>query len=144
VLILFTGVVRLPLDLTRLLTALATALVIAGIVLQPEGRTARVLGWSPLAYVGLVSYGLYLWHPVVFHIFEEHVHLSTFRDKAMWAPAMLGVTALLTVGSYYLVETPFNRLKDRLPRGRRLAVDAGHVEATPAPPSGGGRHRATT
>ncbi len=119
-LVVFTGVVDLPLDTTRLLTALLTAVLIAGVVLRPGCRSTRALGWSPLAYVGLLSYGLYLWHPVVFRFFEDNVDLTTMAQKAAWAPVMLAVTAVFTVASYHLVEKPFNRLKDRLPGGRRL------------------------
>jgi peptidoglycan/LPS O-acetylase OafA/YrhL len=148
-LVVYTGTVDLPFDMARLLAGLLTAVVITGVILEPENRTARFLAWAPLTYIGLLSYGLYLWHPVVFRVFEDHVHVSTLREKAMWAPAMLGVTALITIGSYYLVEKPFNGLKDRLPGGRRLSVrpdgsmSHGVVAADPVPetPNGGLSHR---
>jgi peptidoglycan/LPS O-acetylase OafA/YrhL len=129
--VLYTGVVVLPLDMTRLLTAVTAAVVVAGSVLAPTGRTARVLGWAPLAYIGLVSYGLYLWHPVVFRLFEEHVELATLRDKVIWAPAMLGLTALVTIASYHWVEKPFNRLKDSLPGARFLPRQPEHSMSGP-------------
>lgn len=114
-LVIFTGKVTLPLDQTRLVTALLTASVIVAIALQPYGPAARLLAWRPLAWVGLVSYGLYLWHLIVFHVFKDHVHIVTMGEKLLWAPAMLAVTAIMTIASYYLVEKPFNALKDRLP-----------------------------
>lgn len=113
--VVFTGKVALPWDQTRLVTALLTAAVIVAIALQPYGPTARMLAWRPLAFVGLVSYGLYLWHLIVFRVFKQQVHIVTMNEKLLWAPAMLAVTAILTIASYYLVEKPFNALKDRLP-----------------------------
>ena len=50
------------------LTALAAAAIIAGIVGAPDGWVATALGWRPLAAVGTISYGLYLWHWPVFII----------------------------------------------------------------------------
>jgi peptidoglycan/LPS O-acetylase OafA/YrhL len=113
--VVFTGRVSLPLDQTRLVTALLTASVILAIALQPYGPAARILAWRPLAFVGLVSYGLYLWHLIVFRLFKQHVHIVTMGEKLLWAPAMLALTAVLTIASYYLVEKPCNALKDRLP-----------------------------
>lgn len=114
-LVIFTGKVSLPFDHTRLAISLLTASVIVAIALQPDGPTARLLAWRPLAFVGLVSYGLYLWHLIVFRVFKQHVHIVTLGEKMLWAPAMLAATVLLTIASYYLVEKPFNELKDRLP-----------------------------
>lgn len=55
------------------------------------------------------------WHLIVFRVFQEQVHIVTMNEKLLWAPAMLAVTAILTIASYYLIERPFNTLKDRLP-----------------------------
>ncbi len=60
-----------------------------------------MLAWRPLAFVGVVSYGLYLWHLIVFRVFKQHVHIVTMGEKLLWAPAMLAVTAILTIASYY-------------------------------------------
>ncbi|PZS11856.1 MAG: acetyltransferase, partial [Solirubrobacterales bacterium] len=41
--------------------SLATVLVVAAGA-HPASRLARVLGWAPLRWVGVRSYGIYLWH----------------------------------------------------------------------------------
>ena len=52
-----------PTGLTLL--SLATAGVVAAVVL-PEGRLAKSLGLEPLRWIGVRSYGIYLWHyPVI-------------------------------------------------------------------------------
>jgi peptidoglycan/LPS O-acetylase OafA/YrhL len=67
-----------------------------------------LLTFPPLVWIGQVSYGLYLWH----HFFVVFV-----RDLP-WSLSMklsVGIAAslIVTAASYYLLERPFLRLKDR-------------------------------
>jgi peptidoglycan/LPS O-acetylase OafA/YrhL len=45
-----------------LLPVLGTAAVVAAGVRRPAAPATRALGWSPLRYMGRISYSLYLWH----------------------------------------------------------------------------------
>jgi peptidoglycan/LPS O-acetylase OafA/YrhL len=89
--------------------ACAVAIILLAIVDDAWGpdRVLRV-GW--LCAIGMVSYGIYLWHYFVFTVLAEH--------SAGW-PAQarvvvgLGITAAITVFSWFVVERRFLRLKDR-------------------------------
>jgi peptidoglycan/LPS O-acetylase OafA/YrhL len=73
-----------------------------------DGRIGRMLDWSPLAYVGTLSYSLYLWQ-------------QPFLDRASTLPIhAFPLNLALAIGaallSHYLVEKPFLRLRLRLER----------------------------
>jgi peptidoglycan/LPS O-acetylase OafA/YrhL len=77
------------------------------------GWPRRVLAWPPLAWMGLVSYGIFLWHLPFAEQFTDHLPHSYVLITLATAAA---ATACATL-SYYLVERPLLRFKD--PRGRR-------------------------
>lgn len=96
------------------LGGLMSALLVAPSVFggPDRGWPGRVLGWAPLAWLGLVSYGIYLWHvPVLTWLFDRG--LGSFPALVL-AGAL--VTVLFAAASYYLVERPILRFKYRRPR----------------------------
>jgi peptidoglycan/LPS O-acetylase OafA/YrhL len=85
-----------------MLIALAAALIIAAAT-RTDGGVARFLRWKPLVWVGLLSYGLYLYHlPVYFIVARPRVPLD---GNARFA-ARLAVTFALAALSFYFVERP--------------------------------------
>ena len=108
-----------------LLFAIAVAVVIASAV-QPTRRSI----WSPLRallslgvlrWIGLISYGLYLWHwPATVVLTETRTGLS----GAALTVVRLAVTVGAATLSFYLVEQPIRRGALRGWRGR-VAVPAG-------------------
>jgi peptidoglycan/LPS O-acetylase OafA/YrhL len=78
-----------------------------------RGGVRRFLRWRPIAYVGLVSYGVYLWH-------------QGFTDKAMtWTHSTplhanfllitgiaVGCSVVMATLSWYCFERPINRRRD--------------------------------
>ena len=66
-----------------------------------QGPVARVLSVRPLALLGRVSYGVYLWHwPVIVVLDHERTGLSGPALGVLW----IGVTAALTTVSWLLIE----------------------------------------
>jgi peptidoglycan/LPS O-acetylase OafA/YrhL len=87
-----------------ILTAISTAVLIAAVV-HPRGkRIAAVLGSSALVWIGLRSYGIYLWHWPVFMLTRPQLDVSL--DGPALLAVRLGLTLALAVLSYHLLETP--------------------------------------
>jgi peptidoglycan/LPS O-acetylase OafA/YrhL len=93
----------------RLACSLASAVLIADVVSGRPSTLLRVLELPALVFVGKISYGLYLWHYLVFWI---------VRDTAGWSqasrvPLELGLAVTVAVASYYVLELPIVRRKAR-------------------------------
>ena len=111
--------------------SLATAVLVA-VAAHPSSLIGKGLGWAPLVWLGLRSYGIYLWHwPIIMLTRpEEDVPL----DGVPLAALQIGLTILAAALSYTYVETPIRRgglraLRDGLrrdtatfPRRARLAA----------------------
>jgi peptidoglycan/LPS O-acetylase OafA/YrhL len=83
------------------LFAVVVAVLIAG-VLQ-AGPVASVLSIRPLAWIGRISYGLYLWHwPIDVRLVPSRVHVADTTQNQL----RLAVTFVAAGASYYLVERP--------------------------------------
>lgn len=105
-----------------LLTAVATAAVIASVVAVPAGPLARWLSVRPLRLTGRVSYGIYLWHePVYLLLTRSRTHLP----GPMLLLARVAVTAALAALSWRLVEVPARTWRPRMPRLTRRLATAG-------------------
>jgi peptidoglycan/LPS O-acetylase OafA/YrhL len=87
------------------------------------GWPRAVLAWRPLAWLGLISYGVYLWHLNLLGVVTDHVTVLGNRGVGAF-PLLLALVAACTVAvaamSYYVVERPVLRLKLR--RGERTAA----------------------
>ena len=79
-------------------------IVITAAVSFPRTLLFRFLNWRPLAYVGVLSYSLYVWNNL-FLLGTGH-WFNAFPYNYMSVAGMAFV-------SHYLVENPFLRLKDR-------------------------------
>ena len=85
------------------LAAIATAVIIVALVQPRDLVVGRVLGWRPIAAIGLVSYGLYLFHYPLFRwMSEDAIHLAPLPLLGL----RLAVLGVLAVASYRLVERP--------------------------------------
>ena len=89
-----------------LLLALAVAVVIAAAVRPARGPLASILSIAPLRGLGLISYGVYLWHwPIYLVLTPERVGWDGY---SLFALRVL-ITLAIAVASYLLLETPFRR-----------------------------------
>lgn len=92
---------------------------------QQRGLVRRFLCCAPVAYVGLMSYGIYLWHQAwLGQTREEWLgYQQLFHGPIVTVLVIAFAFTLLTAtGSYYLIERPVLRFKDRPPWRRRTAA----------------------
>lgn len=81
----------------------AICLVITAAVSFPETLLFKVLNWRPLAYVGILSYSLYVWNNLF--LLHEGNWFNVF-------PLNFFCVVVMALLSHYLVEIPFLRLKE--------------------------------
>lgn len=85
------------------LTAIFGCMALMSLV-HPASRLARQITRAPLMWIGERSYGIYLWHWVVFQVTRPSVDL-TGEDWALYALRILIVFALADI-SYRWIEVP--------------------------------------
>jgi peptidoglycan/LPS O-acetylase OafA/YrhL len=83
--------------------------ILAGTLVHPHWWISRALSWGPLAWLGRISYSLYLW---------QELFLTPGWEPASqwwrhWPWNLLASLAAATL-SYYLVEKPLIRTGQRL------------------------------
>jgi len=87
------------------LVALATAVVIL-VAVHPHAHLGpHLLGWRPLRWIGLRSYGIYLWHWPVFMLTRPELDVP-LGDGLPLLALRLAATIVLADLSYRFVETP--------------------------------------
>ena len=91
-----------------LLFSVASAALIAALVVggSSHGVAHRALRLRPLVWLGVISYGVYLWHwPLTVWLRPETVGV----DGPLLFALRLGATLLIASASFYLVERPIRR-----------------------------------
>ncbi len=89
-----------------IVVAVAAAAVIVPTALDQDGPVARVLEVRPLVWLGVISYGVYLWHWPVFLVLNgERTGWAGYPLFAARCAATLGAAAL----SWWLIEQPVRR-----------------------------------
>jgi peptidoglycan/LPS O-acetylase OafA/YrhL len=87
----------------------------AAVPVARRGLIERLLGARTIAWLGLVSYGIYLYHyPVASALSGGVSSGGNATTKFLWlAPATVAITVGAAAVSYYVVERPALRFKDR-------------------------------
>lgn len=99
------------------LVTLGAAIAVAGLA-HPAGRVSRVLGSGPLRWIGVRSYGIYLWHlPVIVLTTPAAAHKPQLLRSLLQVAAIVALAAL----SWRFVEEPIRarRRGVAIPRRRR-------------------------
>jgi peptidoglycan/LPS O-acetylase OafA/YrhL len=88
-----------------------TALVVA-LVRDPGPLLLGFFEFGPLAWLGRISYGVYLWHMV---LFGWSGRVPLLKRAGSW-PLTIALTIAVAALSFYLLERPLLRLKRRFSR----------------------------
>ena len=86
-----------------ILVAVGAVLVVAPVALDQDGYVARALAWFPLVTLGVISYGVYLWHWPIFLILNgERTGLEGWSLLAL----RCAVTIAVSWVSWWAIEQP--------------------------------------
>jgi peptidoglycan/LPS O-acetylase OafA/YrhL len=102
---------------------LLMAVLLASCVVREDHWLRGLLGFAPVARIGVVSYGIYL-----FHMIADHGTLALLASTRWRFPLdrfflVLLFTWIIAEVSYRYYETPFLRLKDSLRRRWALPIE---------------------
>lgn len=89
------------------LSALSAGFIVLWVVMAPRSLFARVVGMPPLAFLGKLSYGIYLWNLLTVHVFERIFHVPPVESwwGIAWLAALIGICYV----SWRWVETPLRK-----------------------------------
>jgi peptidoglycan/LPS O-acetylase OafA/YrhL len=116
------------------LIAVAIALPATLAVISPRALPHRLLAFGPVAWLGLVSYGIFLWHHPLTEKLIGVQDWTSHGSFIIYTLVVFAVATALATASYYLLERPLLKFKDprpRPPRGAaagRSAAEADGVE----------------
>jgi peptidoglycan/LPS O-acetylase OafA/YrhL len=97
--------------------ALAVGLLACAVIwaVEHSGSLGTILGARPLAALGRISYGFYLWHwPII--LWLRPPENADWTDRRLGYAAQFGVTVAVATASYVLIERPIRMRKLSSPR----------------------------
>jgi len=105
----------------------ALALTFGWLVSWTVENGSRFLRWAPLCFIGKISYGLYIYHTIVFVVYWS-TPLYKFADGLPWKHAWhLFFQVLMPIPiaavSWYALEEPILRFKKFFEFGRKTTKD---------------------
>jgi peptidoglycan/LPS O-acetylase OafA/YrhL len=102
-------------------------LVVIGV--ESRGRAEQILSTAPLRFIGRISYGCYLFHPLIYRGVFDHLGPSTptTATSALLVGVAFVLTLLMASVSFYTFERQFLGLKEKYSRSsRRNAPGSSH------------------
>jgi len=121
------------LALTESVDAVFLAWVLAASLNGMNSRYARLLSWTPLVYLGKISYGIYVYHVFIIVLVSPLLvpfGLSEDHNAVGRIAVLLAMTLAMSSLSWHWLEQPFLAWKNAMASGRRQAPVAA------APPQG--------
>jgi len=105
-------------------SSLLASLTLLAVFLNQQSALTRWLEWRPLAALGTISYGLYLYHKLLPHWMltglARRLGFDWAAPELLEAAVIFAIALAMATASWALIERPLLRLKDRPPRLGRL------------------------
>jgi peptidoglycan/LPS O-acetylase OafA/YrhL len=119
--------------LTHVALGLGSGLLVLGAIglgrrRRGNARTRRLAG-SFVGWLGTISYGIYLWHPVLVQVINHHRERTPAGAGLLWL-AVLGGAIVLGAASWYLIERPSQRVLRAYERRARRGSGPGRSPQT--------------
>ncbi len=113
------------LALTESVDAIFLAWILASSISGMSSRYARMLSWSPLVYLGKISYGIYVYHVfIIILVSPLLVPLGMSESHNAWGriAILIGLTLLVASFSWHWLEQPFLSWKKTIASGKKRAT----------------------
>jgi len=128
---------NLFLALTETVDAVFLAWALSAALIGGTGRYIRLLSWSPLVYLGRISYGVYVYHVFVI-ILVSPLLIRYGVTETHFAFLRIGIFLMLTVAiaslSWHCVEQPFLAWKNQTGSASRRRAEQPQPEfVSPVP-----------
>jgi peptidoglycan/LPS O-acetylase OafA/YrhL len=113
-----------PLDPSLPLAWTAVVLLVGACVIREDNGLAPLLRFRPLAFIGVVSYGMYLFNSLIVRAVHMAMDRVGLGHPLLALPFTVGFTVLAAYLSYRYFEMPFLAQKERFSRKARTASQA--------------------
>ncbi|MBI4941322.1 MAG: acyltransferase [Actinobacteria bacterium] len=80
--------------LQLLAAGLTSCLLVLGVYLAQGSALVRALEWAPLAWLGTISYGIYLFQSPILKLADHYLDSGTLSQLLVWLPLTVGAAAL--------------------------------------------------
>jgi peptidoglycan/LPS O-acetylase OafA/YrhL len=108
-----------PVDISglpRLVMQSTFALLLASLVVREDHLARPVLDFWPVRRLGIVSYGMYLYHMWVIHVVRVGFDKVGVTDSLVFYLVAIAATAIVSEISFRFIESPLLLLKSRFAR----------------------------
>jgi peptidoglycan/LPS O-acetylase OafA/YrhL len=116
---------------------LGSGLLVLAVIGSGSGRPLRVLTHPVVAWIGTISYGIYLWHLPALMLIAPHLlpagSPGSLDDAALTGLAVVVCAVACGAASWYLVERPVQRFFGSRAGGRRPRRAPGRMAELDAP-----------
>ena len=120
----------IPLHPNMLIAHIATATLVGTCVIREDNGLAHILTLRPIAFIGVLSYGMYLFNSLFINVVLRVLGWVGLNHPLFIFPIAMGLTTAAAYFSYQYFETPFLQLKSRF-SNKRSASSPQSVGAVP-------------